>query len=71
MRKLRTVELCIVNGVEGQSVSINGYRVCGPKPWGGGKVVRTWSVAVADIRQALTYVRAPEELIVKLEKRRA
>lgn len=33
------VKIQIVQGVEGKSCYINDYRVCGPKPWGGGKVI--------------------------------
>jgi len=29
----------IVSGCEGNSVYINDYRLAGPKPWGGGKVL--------------------------------
>lgn len=33
------VKITFVQGVEGKSCYINDYRVCGPKPWGGGKVL--------------------------------
>jgi len=32
-----TVE--VIRGVEGHCLGINNYRVAGPKPWGGGKVI--------------------------------
>ena len=39
-----TVTVAMVNGVEGPSLYINDYRVLGPKPWGGGEVIRSWTV---------------------------
>jgi hypothetical protein len=50
----RTVEVCICNGVEGPCVIINGWRVAGNKPWGGGRIVMTREVPVAEIRRALS-----------------
>ena len=35
-------EILVMRGVEGISVYINSYRVAGPKPWGGGTVVKQW-----------------------------
>lgn len=32
----------VVASIEGSSLYINGYRVAGPKPWGGGRVVQSW-----------------------------
>jgi len=32
---------------------INEYRVSGPKPWGGGNVLKTWMVDKKEIIQAL------------------
>jgi hypothetical protein len=46
-----TIEL--IEGVSGQCVSINDRRVAGPKPWGGGRVVRTWHADVSDILKAV------------------
>lgn len=45
-----TIEL--VKGVEGQCLIINGYRVAGPKPWGGGVVTKTWKTTVKDIKES-------------------
>lgn len=50
----RTVKIELVNGCEGYSVYIDDYRVAGLKPWGGGKVVKTWTAKVADIEKALS-----------------
>lgn len=32
----------IVSGVEGYCLVLDGTRICGPKPWGGGRIVRTF-----------------------------
>lgn len=34
----------LVSGVEGECIVVNGTRIAGPKPWGGGKIVKTWKV---------------------------
>lgn len=33
------VKITFVKGVEGYSCYINDKRVCGNKPWGGGKII--------------------------------
>ena len=43
----------IISGVEGQCLSINNYRVAGPKPWGGGKIIKEWKVETKDIIHAI------------------
>lgn len=40
-------------GVEGPSVYINDRRVGGPKPWGGGRVVKEWHTTVRDLLEAI------------------
>lgn len=51
------VFLEVVAGVEGTAVYLNGYRIIGPKPWGGGPVVHRWEVRRADIREAMKLLR--------------
>lgn len=51
-----TVEL--INGVEGQCVGINDYRICGPKPWGGGSVAQSWTT---DKNEVLRAFLTPDE----------
>ena len=46
-----TVE--VVKGVEGVSVYFNGHRVCGSKPWGGGKVILSQLVDKSNFEQAI------------------
>ncbi len=47
------LKLDLVDGVAGVSVYLSDYRIAGPKPWGGGKVTRTWRVRRKDIEAAL------------------
>lgn len=47
------VKVCLVEGVEGNSIQINDYRICGPKAWGGGKVLKTWDAEAKDILKAI------------------
>lgn len=46
-------KLVLVDGVEGPSVYLDDHRIAGPKPWGGGTVVREWTVTERDLRAAL------------------
>jgi hypothetical protein len=48
------VKLDLVEGVEGQCIYLNDRRICGPKPWGGGRTIKTWDVEVQRIEDALT-----------------
>lgn len=32
----------IVRGVEGDCLVLDGTRICGPKPWGGGRIIKTF-----------------------------
>lgn len=32
----------VIRGVEGCCLALDGTRIAGPKPWGGGKVIHTW-----------------------------
>lgn len=49
--KVFTIE--VVEGVEGPCLSINDYRVCGPKPWGGGRVAKSWKARGDDLLRAM------------------
>lgn len=33
----------VINGAEGPSLYMNDYRICGPKPWGGGMVAYSFT----------------------------
>lgn len=54
------VKVIYVNGVEGNSLYINDYRVAGPKPWGGGRTVEEWDVEASLILKALKPVDSRE-----------
>lgn len=58
-------EIAIVNGVAGNSISLNEYRIAGPKPWGGGTVEKKWIINSRDIAEAL---RMDEKIILKNAK---
>jgi hypothetical protein len=51
--KKRTYKLELVRGVEGDSIYLNGYRIAGPKPWGGGPVAAQWVVTDEDLNTAV------------------
>jgi hypothetical protein len=55
--KPETVFVDLVDGVEGPSLSIGdakgGFRIAGPKPWGGGTIVRRFTVRIEDLQEAL------------------
>jgi len=53
--KLKPPHLYIemVEGVEGPSLYLNGYRIAGPKPWGGGTLSRKWRTSKKNIERAL------------------
>ena len=37
-------KLVYCDGVEGNSIYLNDYRILGPKPWGGGTTIEEWDV---------------------------
>lgn len=47
----------VVNGVEGPSLYVgdksSGYRIAGPKPWGGGRTIHRFTVNVDELRKQL------------------
>jgi len=47
------IKLEIVTGCEGKSVYLNDYRICGPKPWGGGQVAIKFDIKKDEITKAL------------------
>ena len=54
----RRAVVTVVQGVCGLAVYVNGYRVVGEKPWGGGPVVACAVVPGRDMRMALGKRRA-------------
>lgn len=59
------IEIKVVNGVEGLSLYMNGYRIAGTKPWGGGTSVVNWKIG---IRQARSAVLLLNKVIAKAEQ---
>lgn len=49
----------VVRGVEGYSVYLNGYRLIGPKPWGGGTIVASGQVSWVDLEKADAHLGEP------------
>lgn len=49
----KPINIFVCKGVEGPSIYINDYRVCGNKPWGGGEVWHEWKCTEKDILTAL------------------
>jgi len=48
-----TVEIELIQGVEGGRLSIDNFRVCGNKPWGGGEAIIRWTARRKDVLRAL------------------
>jgi len=53
----RPIVIQHVRGVEGPSVYLNGLRIVGPKPWGGGSLVASWEITMRDILQGVLHER--------------
>ncbi len=47
------MRLTILKGVEGYCITLDDFRIAGPKPWGGGTIIQEWEVSRALIYQAL------------------
>ncbi len=47
-----------VQGVEGNSLYLNDRRIAGNKPWGGGKIIKTWNLSSLDAENMLEVLEA-------------
>jgi hypothetical protein len=47
--------LSLMAGVEGTALYLNGCRIAGPKPWGGGVVLDEWEVSDEDLKTAMRH----------------
>ena len=56
---MKEIKISIVRGVEGLAVYIGDIRVCGNKPWGGGQLVKVWTVSLKDIFYAIGSLTKP------------
>lgn len=43
----------LINGIEGMCIGINNMRIAGPKPWAGGRVIKSWDIDDNYIFEAL------------------
>lgn len=57
-----TVKIEIVSGVEGPCLVIDDWRVAGPKPWGGGKVLYSFDVPRKKLPGVATALEEVERL---------
>jgi hypothetical protein len=65
----REITVTHIKGVEGPSLYLNDRRVSGPKPWGGGSVVREWKTSLRDILEAVLDDRdEPSEELTRLAR---
>lgn len=62
-----TIEL--ISGVEGYCLTVNDTRICGPKPWGGGKVVKTWHLSEAQVYELEDLCRKQIEWMQSFDKK--
>ncbi len=63
----QTYSVIYMWGVEGNSLYINDYRVCGPKPWGGGKVLKEWKIIPEDLERAIPGLKITRKVAGKEE----
>jgi len=61
------MNIAIIKGPEGFAVLIDDFRVAGPKPWGGGRIVNEWSPID---ERSLEHIRDAAEKALR-EKREA
>ena len=47
------VKIEMVAGVEGSCLVMLDHRFAGPKPWGGGSVVKIWNATIENILEAI------------------
>ena len=61
------IDINIVSGCEGEALYINDYRVSGPKPWGGGRVVKCFETTKNDILRSLDLPSYQEVQVLKAQ----
>lgn len=47
------VKIDLIEGVDGYCLTIDDYRVAGPKPWAGGTTKETWMAEKKDLLAAI------------------
>ena len=69
-----TLLINLIGGVEGNSISIAvegmgvGRRIAGPKPWGGGNIIKTWR---ANPRELIKDIQREVKFAKKFKKEKA
>ena len=56
----------LIGGVEGDSLYLNDFRICGNKPWGGGHPKKTWEMTIEDILTAIAIRHKEDKVIYKI-----
>lgn len=56
MGEKETIKIEVIRGVAGDCLSINNYRFVGVKPWGGGRVIQSWTVTKDDFINSLGHI---------------
>lgn len=51
----------VISGVEGDCLSINNYRFAGPKPWGGGRMIKQWKITREHFIKSLKQIGIEEK----------
>ena len=47
------ISIDVVSGPEGVALYVNDYRMTGPKPWGGGRVLHSFMVEADEVKQII------------------
>lgn len=55
----------VVTGSDGPSLYANSYRIAGPKPWGGGKIVYRFKVSHQELARLLDEVETARKAVQK------
>lgn len=59
------IEIEIIHGVEGDCFAIDGYRVAGPKPWGGGTVTKSWTIPPCRLKDIKAVTKYTERAVLE------
>jgi len=62
-------EVLFMQGVEGPSIYINDYRICGNKPWGGGTIGHKWQTTLDSIINAIPALTALREEVEEANRK--
>ena len=59
------IKIYYVSGCEGDHIAIGDIRICGPKAWGGGKILKEWITDTVTISDAIKYAKEMHEKNIK------